>query len=303
MNNPVCIVGIDGILHFIYCRNYSVGGGDVFCRRSSDDGRTWSEPVNIMASTMPEYHNAFAAGPCHGICKTAGTLLMPVWMVPKAAGETLTSHHPAVVSTLFSRDNGETWQLGEIIHPNDECPDPNETQAAELSDGRIWLNCRCTGLGCRAVTVSGTGWDDWAPLQKEIRMTDPTCCGSVTTVLWNGRHVLLTVNCDHAKNRANLTCRASLDDGKTWPYQLVLDERENVSYPDLEEGENGELFIVHDCERNNRFHLDESTWQSKAAKEILLSKINVSDLYAGRLGEGSYTARVISKAGVDFVEK
>ena len=40
VNNPVCIVGIDGILHFIYCRNYSVGGGDVFCRRSSDDGHT-----------------------------------------------------------------------------------------------------------------------------------------------------------------------------------------------------------------------------------------------------------------------
>jgi len=245
VNNPVCIVGNDGILHFIYCRNYSVGGGDVFCRRSSDDGRTWSEPVNIMASTMPEYHNAFAAGPCHGICKTDGTLLVPVWMVPKAAGESLTSHHPAVVSTLYSRDNGETWQLGEIIPPTDDCPDPNETQAAELSDGRIWLNCRCTGLGCRAVTVSDTGWNDWAPLQKEIRMTDPTCCGSVTTARYSGRHILLTVNCDHAKKRENLTCRASLDDGKTWPYALVV-EPGDAGYADIAAAPDGKVYVLYE---------------------------------------------------------
>jgi hypothetical protein len=93
------------------------------------------------------------------------------------------------------------------------------------------------------------------------------------------------------------------DDGKTWPYSLVLDTRESVSYPDLAEGENGVLYIVHDRERDNRSHLNRETWKSDAAKEILLSKVTVADLYAGELGENSYVSRVISKAGIDDVEK
>lgn len=245
VNNPVCIVGNDGILHFIYCRNYSVNGGDVFCLRSEDDGRSWSEPVNIMASTEPEYHNAFAAGPCHGICLLDGTLLVPVWMVPKEAGKELTSHHPAVVSTLYSRDNGQSWQLGEKIFPSGECSDPNETQAAQLSDGRIWLNARSTGLGCRAVTVGDTGWSNWAPLKKESLMIDPTCCGSVTTAQWKGQQVLLTVNCAHTRERVNLTCRASLDDGKTWPYALVVDPGD-AGYADIAAAPDGTVYVLYE---------------------------------------------------------
>jgi hypothetical protein len=95
----------------------------------------------------------------------------------------------------------------------------------------------------------------------------------------------------------------SEDNGVSWPYELVLDTRDNLSYPDLAEGENGTLYIIYDRERDNRHHLDTTTWTSKAAKEILLAKINVSDVYRGDLSEGSYTARVISKAGIDFVEK
>ena len=94
----------------------------------------------------------------------------------------------------------------------------------------------------------------------------------------------------------------SEDDGATWPYELILDTRIILSYPDLEEGENGDLYIVYDRERDNRLHLNKDTWTSTAAKEILLSKINVQDIYNGKLGENSYTARVISKAEIDTVE-
>lgn len=104
-------------------------------------------------------------------------------------------------------------------------------------------------------------------------------------------------------SRQGMKVCLSEDDGKTWPYSLVLDTRESVSYPDLAEGENGVLYIVHDRERDNRSHLNRETWKSDAAKEILLSKVTVADLYAGELGENSYVSRVISKAGIDDVEK
>lgn len=38
-------------------------------------------------------------------------------------------------------------------------------------------------------------------------------------------------------------------------------------------------------------------------KEILLAKITVQDILNGKLGENSYTARVISKAETDTVKK
>ena len=95
----------------------------------------------------------------------------------------------------------------------------------------------------------------------------------------------------------------SEDDGATWPYELILDTRANISYPDLAEGENGEIFIVHDRERDNRIGLNRDTWISTAAKEILLSKITVQDIYNGKIGECSYTSRVISKAKINTVEK
>jgi len=103
--------------------------------------------------------------------------------------------------------------------------------------------------------------------------------------------------------RTGMKICISEDDGKTWPYELVLETRENVSYPDLAEGENGTLYIVHDCERDNRYRLNKDTWTSKAAKEILLSKINLQDIYNGTLSDGSYVSRVISKAEINFVEK
>jgi len=95
----------------------------------------------------------------------------------------------------------------------------------------------------------------------------------------------------------------SEDDGATWPYELILDTRDKLSYPDLEEGEKGEIFIVYDRERDNRIDLNRETWVSTAAKEILLAKITVQDIYNGKLGENSYTSKVISKAEIDTVEK
>lgn len=76
--------------------------------------------------------------------------------------------------------------------------------------------------------------------------------------------------------------------------ELELDTRADVSYPDAAELD-GYYYIVHDRERDNRMHGDRKTGQSGAAKEILLSKISRRDLAEGRLHEGSYTARILSK--------
>ena len=153
VNNPVLIADNDGTVHFLYCVEYGLPGGGVFCRKSTDDGIHWSEPADITAATAPAERNVFATGPCHGLCLADGTLLVPAWLVPKAAGADDHAHHPAQVHLLISRDNGEHWTLTESI-PQGSVEDPNETCAAPLPDGRVLLNIRTPVPGdCRSTAV------------------------------------------------------------------------------------------------------------------------------------------------------
>jgi hypothetical protein len=61
----------------------------------------------------------------------------------------------------------------------------------------------------------------------------------------------------------------SVDGGETFTYEMLLENRESVSYPDVDQDEAGNIYIVYDRERDNRAHLNTDTWVSEAAKEIL----------------------------------
>ena len=247
VNNPVLIAGRDGTLFFLYCRDYSVDGGDVFLRMSRDDGRTWTEPRDLMSSTRPAEHNAFAIGPGHGIETPDGTLLCPIWYVKKSAGMEPRSHHPAVVSSFFSRDGGGSWTLGEEIPATADCPDPNETAAAILSDGSVYFNVRLTGAGVRGETRSMTGTEGFSPLSPIPEMPDPTCMGSVISLRIGGRHVLISSNCASRTERKHLTLRASFDDGRTWPKSLEI-EPGDAGYSDLAliPGDDPAILVVYE---------------------------------------------------------
>jgi sialidase-1 len=98
VNNPVMMQGQDGVIHFLYCEDYSTNGGRVLHRTSSDDGVSWSEPVDITRFTAPEERSCFALGPGHGICMADGTLLVPVWLVPNCYGVPTRKHAPSVIA-------------------------------------------------------------------------------------------------------------------------------------------------------------------------------------------------------------
>lgn len=105
---------------------------------------------------------------------------MPVWLVLKESGEADMSHHPAVVTTLYSTDAGGSWQLGELVHPTGEMSDPNETTAVELSDGSVMLNMRnVSPAKRRSITVSPNGYDGWSEPRFDDALPDPTCFGSL----------------------------------------------------------------------------------------------------------------------------
>ena len=96
--------------------------------------------------------------------------------------------------------------------------------------------------------------------------------------------------------RNNLTAHLSEDDGKTFPYRLLLDERRGVSYPDAQLHADGFLYIVYDHLRGCFKSSLEEVYSFP--REILVAKITEEDILAGELvTEGSELKQVVSKLG------
>ena len=246
VNNPVMMEDHNGRLHFLYCGDYTINGNGAWYRFSDDDGLTWSEPENITDATEPEIHDVFAFGPGHGICTADGMLLIPVWMVPKSAGEDIHSHSPSVISTFYSKDRGKSWHLGEIIPAFKDVQSPNETVAAETSDGRILLNIRSFAL-YRSKAYSNTGIDGWSTPTNDTALPDPKCFGSIVSYRnFLGKFALLQVNCASQTERNNVTLTVSFDDGKTWDIKHIIDA-ERGGYCDVAADEKNEkIYILYE---------------------------------------------------------
>jgi hypothetical protein len=93
---------------------------------------------------------------------------------------------------------------------------------------------------------------------------------------------LLLLNHYDFNGRNNLYAMLSDDDGETWPHKLLLDERDNVSYPDAAIRPGGEINIIYDRERYG-------------ASEILTARITENEILGGCITDpGSYLKNVIS---------
>ena len=255
VNNPVMMQDQNGRIHFLYCEDYTINGGRILRRWSDDDGITWSAPVDLTHFAMPEFHNAFALGPGHGIRMLDGTLVVPVWMVPKYYEAPLTSHKPSVITTFYSTDCGETWTLGELLETNNDIIIPNETVAALTSDGRLHLNIRHLGFS-RAHAYSKDGHSSWTQYEPDYALPDPHCFGSVAAY-HNGKnpHTLVFANCAHKTERKNVVVRASTDDGKTYPVSHVLDADRGGYVEVATDNEAGLIYVLYENNKGETDHL------------------------------------------------
>ncbi len=255
VNNPVMVQDKNGRIHFLYCEDYSIRGGRVLRRYSDDDGLTWSDPIDITESTMPNYRNVFALGPGHGIVTRENTIIIPVWMVPKHFCSYTEAHHPSVVSILYSQDNGETWALGDIIETRRDIINPNETEVALTSDGRIYLNSRHMAH-YRVKGYSKTGYSDWTELEPEYQLTCPQCFASVVAYHDEAHpYTLIYAGCANQIKRTNVTVFASTDDGKTFSTSRLLDSNRG-GYTELAvDHKAGLIYVLYEEDFGAAVHL------------------------------------------------
>ncbi len=256
VGNPTPIVDDRGTIHLLYQKDYARAYHIV----SKDDGRTWSQPVEITYAFdkfKPEYDwKVLAPGPGHGIQMNNGRLLAAVWLANSDRLTPRRSHHPSCVSTIYSDDYGKTWQRGEIVADNSkEIKDPNESMPVLLPDGSVLLSIRNpSAIKRRAFSTSKSGIDNWSNIRFEEELFDPTCMASIVSLKKNRKHALLFVNPDseHIEKhpRQNLTAKVSFDEGETWPLQKVLNPGAS-GYSDLTVDKKGNVYCLYETNTKN----------------------------------------------------
>jgi sialidase-1 len=197
--------------------------------KSTDDGKTWSEPVNLTAMGKKEEWWLWAPAPGQGLTMKDGTLVFPTQGRDK--------NGKGFSNLTYSKDGGKTWKA---TNPAGK-ESTTENMAAELSDGSILLTMRSgankgrmEGNG-RVMAVTKDLGENWtAHPGSRKALIEPGCMASIIrhdySVKGMKKSVLFFSNPDSKTARNRMTIKYSIDDGATWASALLLDEFNSRGY-------------------------------------------------------------------------
>jgi lysophospholipase L1-like esterase len=211
--------------------------------RSTDDGKTWSEPLTIQERWCGAIRSL--------IQLKSGRLVL-------VAQKVIPWRH--VTLTYVSDDQGKTWKASNLVDIETKNSGDHggtmEGTVIELTDGRLYMLIRTT-RGWLWEAYSSDGGQKWEGVaQSKIRSS--TCCGQLAR-LASGRLALLwnhptDENPRDIRSREGLSLAFSDDDGKTWTKRLILSKRSlkpgepyymaRQSYPYLYERSPGKFWIT-----------------------------------------------------------
>ena len=192
--------------------------------KSDDDGKTWSNPINITSQVKDPSWKFLLQGPGSGITMQDGTLVF--------ATQFIDSTRVPNAGIMYSKDHGKTWKMHNYARTN-----TTEAQVAEVEPGVLMLNMRDNRGGSRAVSVTkdlGKTWTEHpsnrSVLQESVCMASLIKVEAKDNVLNKG--ILLFSNPNTTKGRHSITIKASLDGGLTFPneYDVLLDEGHGWGY-------------------------------------------------------------------------
>ncbi|WP_394812958.1 sialidase family protein [Streptomyces boetiae] len=228
-------------------------GRRVFVQISEDDGRTFGASREITDDAALPGWRWYATGPGHGIALTggehAGRLVIPAnHSASPPAGSPDTGLEPRYYGAhaLISDDGGESWRIGYVADEYTGDLNPNESQVAELPDGRLYFSARDqngTGRGHRAGAWSADGGESLeAPYAAQHDLDAvPVVQGSVLQL--PGGPLLFSGPSVPEERRAPAVWRSD-DGGRTFRPAASL-SRLPAAYSDLvplEDGTAGVLF-------------------------------------------------------------
>ena len=170
-------------------------------------------------------------------------------------------------NVFVSTDKGATVSfLGQSVIPTAQM-DCMENMVVERGNGTLWMLSRTTyGIGEATSSDGGATWTG----------TTASTIKNPNSRFFIGRLrsgcLLLVKNgpVDVKTDRNQIMAYVSDDDGATWTGGLTLDAREDVSYPDAAQGDDGFIHVVHDHDRTK-------------TRQIVHHRFTEADVRAGHL--------------------
>jgi hypothetical protein len=255
----------------------------VRCDDPDADQPEWTEPVFI----------GFGASLNKPIVRANGEWILPVslwerWHIDKPFADYYRDLDAVRGSNVFvSDDEGASWRYRGGIIFEDSCF--NEHSVVEKQDGTLWMLSRCmTEIAQSFSTDGGTTWQrqtTFFPHVNSKAVFRRLESGSILLVK-HGRNFATTASRENPNDwgvRDNLTAFLSTDEGRTWSAGLVLDERTGVSYPDIAQTPNGDIYVHYDRNRTGD-------------AEILFARFREEDVRAGELDSAAAKLKKIVKS-------
>ena len=230
-------------------------GGAFVLLHSTDDGLTWSPPLDITKEVKGATWRHHAFGPGIGIQLEHGPHKGRL-LLPGNYRESFDKRQPSWSHVIYSDDHGTTWQAGGRLGDY-----TNECQLVEIiTDGQpaLLFNARNhrgrAGMaelsGKRLVARSLDGGQTWSQEQMDDALSDPPCQASLFRFSFPSADEpsrILFAN-PAGPGRSHLTIRLSRDEGRSWPVSRLLYEG-SAAYSCLTRLPSGEVGVIF--ERDN----------------------------------------------------
>jgi len=238
---------------------------EVWYKTSTDNGKTWSEAVNITLQTHrpnqpqinPAYNfkedwRSYANTPGHAMQFKNGKYNGRIYVAANhSAGNPQPHFKDYRAHGFYSDDHGKTFHLSEDV----SLEGGNENSAAEISGGRLMLNLRNQqgDVKARYTAISNDGGVSWLAQKFDRQLPDPVCEGSILTIgSKRGKNILAFSNAADTSQRNNLTLRISKNDGASW-YKSILICGENkkgdvAAYSDIVRISKNKIGVLYEKE-------------------------------------------------------
>lgn len=222
----------------------STGTRTIWVTKSTDEGATWSEPVDITETTKKPDGAFCGTGPGIGIQLTTGRLVIPCYdnEVGVVGEKWYSGPWPSYI--IYSDDHGETWEMGSsTVDYGAEC------QVVELINGTLLLNIRDQNINKRGIATSGDSGLAWSNVTFDDTLIDPHCQASIirfTDEKHHDKNRILFSNPASITKREKMTVRLSYDECNSWPVSKLINPGLSA-YSCLTVLNDGSIACLYEC--------------------------------------------------------